>query len=78
MGETLGTSTSICHFLQKLGLSIDTCITILRKDLHLFPYRLTSVHELDPSDFLKRVQFYQSFLNTLDSVDHLEKCATPI
>jgi hypothetical protein len=51
MGEVPG--TSIEHLSQQLGVSVGTCHTIVRKDLHLFPYRLTSVQELQPADFPK-------------------------
>ncbi|KAJ3644104.1 hypothetical protein Zmor_026777 [Zophobas morio] len=71
MEETPG--TSIRHLSQQLGLSVGTCNTLLEKDLHLFPYRLTSVHELHPTDFPQRVQYCEWFLNTLDLGDHLEK-----
>jgi hypothetical protein len=41
--------TSIEH-LSQLGVSVGTCHSIVKNDLHLFPYRLTSVQELHPAD----------------------------
>jgi hypothetical protein len=38
--------TSIEHLSQQLGVSVGTCHSIVKKDLHLFPYRLISVQEL--------------------------------
>jgi hypothetical protein len=52
-------------------VSIGTCHSIVKKDLHLFPYRLTSVQELHPVDLPQRLEYYQWFLNTLDV--HLDK-----
>jgi hypothetical protein len=63
--------TSIEHLSQQLGVSIGTCHSIVKKDLHLFPYRLTSVQELHPVDLPQRLEYYQWFLNTLDV--HLDK-----
>ncbi|CAH1377207.1 unnamed protein product, partial [Tenebrio molitor] len=42
--------TSIEHLSQQLGVSVGTCHSVVKKDLHLFPYRLTSVQELHPPD----------------------------
>jgi hypothetical protein len=44
---------------------------IARKDLHLFPYSLTSVQELHPADFPQRLEYCQWFVNTLDV--HLDR-----
>jgi hypothetical protein len=34
-------------------------VMIVRKDLHLFPYRLTSVQELHPAHFPQRLEYCQ-------------------
>ncbi|CAH1383543.1 unnamed protein product, partial [Tenebrio molitor] len=52
MEETPG--TSIEHLSQQLGVSVGTCHSIVKNDLHLFPYRLTSVQELQPADLPQR------------------------
>jgi hypothetical protein len=62
--------TSIEHLSQQLGVSVGICHSIVKKDLHLFPYRLTSVQELHPPDLPQRLEYCQWFLNTLDV--HLE------
>lgn len=64
--------TSIRSLSQQTQLSYGTCQAILKKDLHLHPYRLTSVHELLPVDPPVRLQFCEWFLNTLDNDDMLE------
>jgi hypothetical protein len=58
--------TSIEHLSQQLGVSVGTCHSIVKKDLHLFPYRHTSVQELHPADLPQRLEYCQWFLNTLD------------
>jgi hypothetical protein len=63
--------TSIEHLSQQLGVSVGTCHSIVKKDLHLFPYRLTSVQELHPVDLPQRLEYCQWSLNTLDV--HLDK-----
>ena len=60
------------HLSQQLGLSGGTCNTILRKDLHLFPYRPTYLHELRPIDFPQRVQYFQWFLNARETNEQIE------
>jgi hypothetical protein len=59
--------TSIEHLSQQLGVSVGTCHSIVKNDLHLFPYRLTSVQ----ADLPQRLEYCQWFLNTLDV--HLDK-----
>jgi hypothetical protein len=55
--------TSIEH-LSQLGVSVGTCHSIVKNDLHLFPYCLTSVQELHPADLPQRLEYCQWFLNT--------------
>jgi hypothetical protein len=38
--------TSFRHLSQQVNFSVGTCRTILKKDLYLCPYRMTSVPEL--------------------------------
>jgi hypothetical protein len=61
--------TSIEHLSQQLG--VGTCHSIVKNDLQLFPYRLTSVQELHAADLPQRLEYCQWFLNTLDV--HLDK-----
>jgi hypothetical protein len=42
--------TSIEHLSQQFGVSVGICHSIVKNDLHLFPYRLISVQELHPAD----------------------------
>lgn len=59
-------TTSIRHLAQQTELSVGTCHTILKKDLHFFPYRMTSVHELLPIDPPRRLQYCEWFSNVLN------------
>jgi hypothetical protein len=47
-------------------LSYGTCQAILKKDLALYPYRLTCVQEPHPDDFPLRAEYCHWFLNTFD------------
>ncbi|RZC35763.1 hypothetical protein BDFB_009603, partial [Asbolus verrucosus] len=47
------TKTSIRNLLQ-VNLSNETCRTIVKKDLQMFSYQMTAVHELLPPDFWQR------------------------
>jgi hypothetical protein len=46
--------TSLRHLSQQVNLSVKTCRTTLKKDLHLYPYRMTSVPELLAGDPAQR------------------------
>ncbi|RZC39482.1 hypothetical protein BDFB_014618 [Asbolus verrucosus] len=35
--------TSIHRLAQKIDLSVETCYAILHKDMHVYPYKITSV-----------------------------------
>lgn len=56
---------SIPRISQQVGLSVGTCHKILRKDLQLYPYRVTTVQELLPADLPRRMQYCEWFQNTL-------------
>ncbi|RZC33064.1 hypothetical protein BDFB_013436 [Asbolus verrucosus] len=58
--------SSLRHLSQQVDLSIRTCDIIIKKGLHLFPYRLTSVQKLHENDFPQRIKFCQWFLGTFD------------
>ena len=53
------------HLGQQVNLSHFTCNQILRKDLGLYPYRLTSVQQLLPTDYPTREEFSRWFLATM-------------
>jgi hypothetical protein len=65
--------TSIRRVSQQVDLSYETCRQILKKDLHMHPYKLTAVHELLPPDYEKRVEFCQWFLTNLNDNNILDK-----
>lgn len=58
--------TSVRRLSQQVQLSTSTCQKILKKDIHLYPYRLQSVQQLHEPDYPQRVEYCQWFLNTLD------------
>jgi hypothetical protein len=41
-------------------------VSILKKDIHLYPYRLQAVHQLLETDYPVRVEYCHWFLNTMD------------
>lgn len=59
--------TPIRQLSQQMELSVGTCHTMLRKDLHFYPYRLTAVHQLLDVDPPERLEFCEWFLNTLNN-----------
>lgn len=61
--------TPIRQLSQQTELSVGTCHTMLRKDLHFYPYRLTAVHQLLDVDPPQRLEFCEWFLNTLNNDD---------
>lgn len=65
--------TSIRQLSQQVDLSVGTCHTILHKDLHFYPYRLTAVQELLPADHPRRLQFCRWFLDTFNDEQSLSK-----
>lgn len=58
--------TSIRVLSQLTGVSYGTCLTVLKKDLHLFPYRMTCFQEILQVDHPRRITFCQWFLNNFD------------
>lgn len=64
--------TSLRRLSQQVQLSVTTCHTILRKDIHLYPYRLQCVQQLHEADFAPRVEYCQWFQNTFNE-DLLDK-----
>nr|XP_008198792.1 PREDICTED: uncharacterized protein LOC103314449 [Tribolium castaneum] len=63
--------TSIRHLSQQVELSVGTCHKLLRKDLHVYPYRVQSVQELQPVDFPRRLQYCQWFLDNIANNNEL-------
>ncbi|RZC34483.1 HTH 24 domain containing protein [Asbolus verrucosus] len=61
--------TSIRRLAQQMDLSVGTCHAILRKDMHIYPYKITSVQELLPVDPPRRLEFCNWFLNGLNNDD---------
>ncbi|RZC42259.1 DDE 3 domain containing protein [Asbolus verrucosus] len=59
-------SSSLRHLSQQVHLSVGSCDTVTKKDLHLFPYRLTFVQELHENDFPQSTEFCQWVLGTFD------------
>lgn len=60
-------STSIRVLSQQTDLSYGTCQTIIKKDLHLFPYRLQCFQQLLPIDRPRRVEYCEWFMNTINN-----------
>ena len=47
----------------QVGIKRSSCQNIIEKDLHLYPYKFSVVHELKLPDKPARVQFGRWFLN---------------
>ncbi|CAI9721860.1 Hypothetical predicted protein [Octopus vulgaris] len=47
-------------------LSVGSCHTALYKSLKLYPHRVSSLHELIPADFTKRLDYYKWFQKNMD------------
>jgi hypothetical protein len=56
--------------LRKLSLQADvplsTCQKIVRKNLNLYPYKITTLQELRPGDSERRLEYCNWFLNNLN------------
>jgi transposase len=58
--------TSVRRLSQQVQLSTSTCHNILKKDIHLYPYRLQAVQQLLEADYPVRVEYCHWFLNTMN------------
>lgn len=63
--------TSVRRVAQQTNLSLGTCHTILRKDAHLYPYRVTVVQELLQHDIPDRLLFCRWFIDHLQDNDEV-------
>lgn len=55
--------TSVRHLSQQINLSVGTTHKLLKKDIQLYPYRVTAVQELLEIDYPRRLQFCNWFVN---------------
>ena len=60
---------SVRRLSRETGLSVGSCHYALRKSLKLYPYRMSSLHELIPTDCQKRVDYCQWFQQHMDDND---------
>jgi hypothetical protein len=58
--------TSVRRLSQQVQLSTSTCHNILKKDIHLYSYRLQAVQQLLEADYPVRVEYCHWFLNTMN------------
>jgi hypothetical protein len=58
--------TSVRRLSQQVQLSTSSCHNILKKDIHLYPYRLQAVQQLLEADYPVRVEYCHWFLNTMN------------
>lgn len=56
----------IRRLAQEIGLSYGACQKIVKKDLHMFPYKITAMQQLLPRDFRIRLNYCQWFLNNFN------------
>lgn len=64
-------STSIRRLSQRVNLPYSTTRKLLKTNLNLFPYRVTSVHQILPADMPRREQYCRWFLNSFPDDDAL-------
>lgn len=64
--EQSPTKSQRCLSVQ-VGIKTLLCQNIIRKDLHLYPYKFTVVHEFKRPDELSRIEFCQWFLSEVKS-----------
>ncbi|XP_014782553.1 uncharacterized protein LOC106877993 [Octopus bimaculoides] len=57
---------SVRRLSHGTGLSVGSCHTALHKSLKLYPYRVSSLRELIPADFTKRLDYCKWFQENLD------------
>lgn len=62
---------SLRKLKQEVGLSYGTCQKILKKDLHLYPYKMQVYQELLPADYNRRLLYCQWFMQRLMNNDEL-------
>lgn len=67
IAETRETSTR--RRATQLGITRRTLQRILVKDLHMFPYKVQTVHQLMPADHQSRVNYCEAILNLNNEVD---------
>jgi hypothetical protein len=67
--------TSVRHLRQQMNtpLSLGTAHALVRKDLHMYPYRVTAVQELLPIDYPRRLEFCNWVINMENNESILEK-----
>jgi hypothetical protein len=66
LGDGLDVLLFVRRLSQQVQLSTSTCHNILKKDIHLYPYRLQAVQQLLEADYLVRVEYCHWFLNTMN------------
>lgn len=64
--------TSVRRLAQQVELAPSTCQTILKKDLHMYPYHMLAVQQLHETDYPQRVTYCRWFLNALNE-DFLDR-----
>lgn len=64
--------TSTRRRSTQLGVSRRTLQRILVKDLHMFPYKVQTVHQLMPADLQSRVNYCRAILNLNNEVNDFQ------
>lgn len=58
---------SIRRLSLETGLSVGSCHKIVRNGIHMYPYRISVLHELIPTDHAKRIRYCQWFKANVDN-----------
>lgn len=62
---------SLRHLSQEIGVSYETCRTVLKKNLNMHPYKMQTYQALLPTDHARRLAYCQWFVNNLMNNDLL-------
>jgi hypothetical protein len=63
--------TSIRRRSIKLGLNRSSLHRILKRDLHLFGYKIQMVHAISPNDFIQRLNYSRNIQRLADEIANL-------
>lgn len=58
---------SLSRLSAQSGVPYSTCQKVLKARLHMKPYKITSVHQLKPADYPRRVAYCQWFENHINN-----------
>ncbi|KAJ3661413.1 hypothetical protein Zmor_005808 [Zophobas morio] len=58
---------SLSKLSLQSGVPYTTCQKVLKRTLHMHPYKVSSIHELKPADYPRRVAYCEWFQNNMNN-----------